>query len=305
MFQIYSMYLFDTEELPKRLEYLHPLVHLPPRPGCSVNWMSNIYKFEKNIHSQGGQDGVLENIFANIGVKSRFYVEIGFNSMDWGFGSNTYALHDQGWNGLLIDIEKENIAINLVKHKVTPENIEGILDLHNVPREPDYISIDIDSTDLWIARSIMLSEKYRPRVISLEYNCHLPIGSTVTVDPDFQGWNGYDVVYGASAGAIKAMSAETDYTLVHLSSTYDAFLVRNDLLNGHCPPALASFANRVRVMHNCVMDDNRRGLWRDYWTYVNTGGDKETSTGVALEQMLLMTSNSQGTMDSPACLGFM
>ncbi len=39
----------------------------------------------------------------------------------------------------------------------------------------------------------------RPRVMSVEFNSHLPIGSTVTLSPGM-GWDGYDLMYGASAG---------------------------------------------------------------------------------------------------------
>lgn len=70
---------------------------------------------------------------------------------------------------------------------------------HNVPVDPAYISLDIDSADLWVARAILHS-KYRPRVMSVEFNSHLPIGSTLTMPPDMR-WNGFDLFYGASAGS--------------------------------------------------------------------------------------------------------
>ena len=35
--------------------------------------------------------------------------------------------------------------------------------------------------------------------MSIEYNSHLPLGSTAIMSPGY-GWNGYDAFYGSSAG---------------------------------------------------------------------------------------------------------
>lgn len=91
---------------------------------------------------------------------SPYYVEIGYNEPHLSEGSNTLNMHLQGWAGLLIDGGHENHSINLHKHFVRPDNIVEIFDQHGVPEEPDYVSIDIDSLDVWVARSLLRS-KYR------------------------------------------------------------------------------------------------------------------------------------------------
>jgi hypothetical protein len=49
--------------------------------GCHVvetlDWALSLRSFEKKVYSQNGEDGVLEEIFAKIGEKSRFFVEFG------------------------------------------------------------------------------------------------------------------------------------------------------------------------------------------------------------------------------------
>lgn len=72
----------------------------------------------KGGRSQGGQDGILEEIFRHIPAANTppFCVEFGFNadSFGAGTGSNTAALVlDRGWNALLLDGGYENPTINL------------------------------------------------------------------------------------------------------------------------------------------------------------------------------------------------
>lgn len=56
----------------------------------------------------------------------------------------------------------------------------------------------------------------RPRVVSVEYNCHLPIGSTLTMPPHSDNetdisWNQFDVYYGAGAGAFSHITPTLQY----------------------------------------------------------------------------------------------
>merc|ERR1711874_29630 len=84
-----------------------------------------------------------------------------------------------GWRGLLLDGDHEMLSENLHKEYVTPENVVSIFDEHRVPREPDFVSIDIDGCDLWVF--LNLTEFYRPRVISIEYNPNYQYGESKSV----------------------------------------------------------------------------------------------------------------------------
>jgi hypothetical protein len=63
-------------------------------------------------------------------------------------------------------------------------NIVSLFEKYKVPLEADYVSIDIDSTDLWVFRAILASKKFRPRVFSVEYNANLAIGDFRTFPDD-------------------------------------------------------------------------------------------------------------------------
>jgi len=285
-------------------------IDLPPNPGCEVNWMWYLSAFEDVKLAQAGQDSVLEVIFNMIGTtRSPYYVEIGYNEPFLTTGSNTLHMLQQGWSGLLIDGDHENHSINLHRHFVTPDNIVDIFDQHGVPEEPDYVSIDIDSLDVWVARSL-LNSKYRPRVVSVEYNCNFPIATTLAMSPVTNesspldnSWNRFDLFYGATAGSIKLMAEEAGYDVVHFVGIHDMILVRRDLLDGDCPPPYARFSRRVGLLHSCIIDERRRGKWVEYNAYLRTNGDVAYSRLAALHQVLPMTSVDNGPRSSPECLG--
>ena len=107
--------------------------------------------------SQGQQDLTLAKIFGAIGTTNRFFVEFGFNgdSFETGSGANSEALYRQGWRGLLLDGRRSNATINLHTVYIKSTTIASVFRAHRVPRHLDYLSVDIDSADLWVLRSIL------------------------------------------------------------------------------------------------------------------------------------------------------
>lgn len=93
---------------------------------------------------------------------SSYFVEIRRDSLETEqpTGTHTQLLAEQGWQGLLIDSTHHDPARNMHAYVVTPENVVALLDTHNVPLEPDYVSIDLRSVDVWVARRL-LNSKYR------------------------------------------------------------------------------------------------------------------------------------------------
>jgi len=200
-----------------------------------MGWVKDIPAHSSRIYSsQHGQDGIIKFIFDSIGRTNKFFVEFGFNvtAYEPECGANTGALKMcEGWSGVLFDIENQNPDINLYREQITSENVVEIFKKYNVPTEVDYVSIDVDSIDLWIFKSIISSE-YKPRVISVEFNGHFGIDEKVTLknDPTIR-WQNNDWVYGASIAALYEVGKQYGYVLVACETTLDTFFVRQDLVD--------------------------------------------------------------------------
>jgi glycosyltransferase involved in cell wall biosynthesis len=200
--------------------------------------------FELRVFSQNGEDGVLAEILTRIGSGGRYFVEFGAET---GAEANCAILADVlGWSGLFMDCDdrlypelerkyRANEGVRTVKAMVAPDNLQELLDAAGAPLEPDVFCIDVDGADYWIWDSL---ERYRPRVIVIEYNSSLdPLRKLVQpVDAPAQ-WDGSDY-YGASLGALRALGERKGYRLVHTELCgVNAFFVREDLAGGRFPAA--------------------------------------------------------------------
>ena len=52
---------------------------------------------------------------------------------------------------------------------LSEENIVEHFVAAGTPRDVDYVSIDVDSIDVWLLRALLLGD-YRPRILSVEFN---------------------------------------------------------------------------------------------------------------------------------------
>ncbi len=191
---------------------------------------------ELRVFSQNGEDGVLAEIFARIGVGGGGFVEFG---VETGAEGNCVFLADVlGWPGVFIESDPNSCyhlaakyrwsdAVRVMHAAVTPDNVEELFSIACIPAEPDVVSIDVDGQDLWIWRVLT---SFSPRVVVIEMNA--------TLDPDRAlveprgmegGWQRTDY-YGASVGALQHVAAERGYRLVHTDlAGVNAFFVRDDL----------------------------------------------------------------------------
>ena len=116
--------------------------------------------FGASKYSQSYQDELLETIFSHVGPGNSppFCVEFGFSShrLTGGTGANVARLIvEQQWRSRLFDRNHENPAINLHRERLDAGNIGAVFRRHGVPPQPDYVSIDVDSTDLWLFEALL------------------------------------------------------------------------------------------------------------------------------------------------------
>ena len=242
-------------------------------------WLKNLNKIKTNNNSQGNQDGLIEYIISNVNIENRFCVEFGYSSNDYiDFGDSgancSNLVLNHGWDNLFMDGSNQNEKINLFKHFITTDNILDLFDKYNVPKRLGYLSIDVDSTDLWLTDKIL--EKYSPTFFSVEFNPNVPIDYAITLpnDPKKSVWLG-SKVFGCSLKCLYIVGKKHGYTLIFAGKFskdghHDAFFVRNDQLMGVVNlPTLEDFRDVCEPIHG---KDNKRQyrLCLDYEYFLKT-----------------------------------
>lgn len=176
-------------------------------------------------YSQNGEDGIIHAIFSKIGTTNKFFVEFGVED---GMECNARYLEKKGnWHGLMMDGNPGSQS-SVKKEYITAENIEALFAKYRVPAEFDLLSIDIDGNDYWVWKAV---RNFRPRVVIVEYNAHIPPGEarTIPYQADFV-WDSTDY-YGASLALLAKLGREKGYTLICTDKNgVNAFFVRDDLV---------------------------------------------------------------------------
>jgi hypothetical protein len=190
-------------------------------------------QYEKKIHSQQGEDGIIEHIFNVIGTTNKIAVEIGVAAF-WegkkGSECNTLNLANNGWKTFwfdMIDVEIQPKNCTFIKAKLSPENVCDHFVSNNIPTEFDLLSIDIDGNDYHIREAL---HKYKPRVCIQEYNGAYD-GTTeyVMQRNDDYVCNG-DTAFGASLKSLELQAHTHGYDLVYCDNRgVNAFFIRKDI----------------------------------------------------------------------------
>lgn len=198
---------------------------------------------EKSIYSQGGQDGVLEAIFKQIGEGQKRYFEAG--ARDGIDCSNTANLRlNKGWTGLLYDIEP--LAFFVLQANITPQSINNLMDDYT-----DMMSLDIDGNEFWVWEAV----NTKPRVVLIEYNSKFKNNESYSIEynPDHK-WEGDDY-YSASLLALKKLGEQKGYTLVCVVDRFDAVFVRNNLIDpDYIPPTIDEILPQPIIAFDKVSD---------------------------------------------------
>jgi hypothetical protein len=246
------------------------------------SWIKDLANktFSTGAYSQSYQDELIEIVFTNIKPKNPapYCVEFGFNSksLTVGSGANVASLVLKNkWDCLLLDGDNENPKINLHKHFLTSLNISNIFREYSVPKEPEYISIDLDSTDLWLFDAVV--RDYRAMLFSVEYNSHYPLSAAITFPNDSkERWEG-DRGYGVSLKALNMVAVKHGYSLLWVVPHLDAFFIRNDLIDDGtdqiCFPFEKWRQDTQLIHHIPLKDKSRAKIFIDYETYLITNGD--------------------------------
>ncbi len=181
--------------------------------------------YELKVFSQFGEDGVIERIFEIIEPTSKFAVE--FGASDGITASNVRRLIlEDGWGSFQIEGDPERAAkldeayagfprIKTLEAWVFPGNIEILFEENGVPRDLDFLVIDIDSNDYYVWRAI---HDYRPKVVQIEFNPFYPPPELMVID--FHPMNYWDnsTYVGASLQSLYKLAKKKRYELIYVMS---------------------------------------------------------------------------------------
>lgn len=189
-------------------------------PSGRSPFLTYIHIMHLRQHSKEGQDIVLYHWIRTVGETNRVAVE--FGARDGFDGSNVRMFAGLGWRLVQWDV---NQSRDVSREHVTRENVNDTFARHDVPPEPDILSIDVDGNDYWIWEALT----YLPRVVVIEYNANFGIGESAVVryDPN-RKWTG-DAAYGASFTAMTDLARRKGYVCVD-EVGHDLVFVRESLL---------------------------------------------------------------------------
>lgn len=207
--------------------------------GSRYQNVKRLNRFEFQVFSQNGEDGILSEIFKRIEVTNRVFVEIGVGD---GLENNTTFLLLKGWKGAWVEGNRKSVSF-IKKHFVVPiregclsvlqaivskENAALLLTKLGIPASPDLVSIDVDRNTYYILETVL--DSFRPRAIVVEYNGLIPpdVDWKVEYAPS-RLWNRTSY-FGASLKAYELLGQRFGYSLVGCDLCgINAFFVRTDL----------------------------------------------------------------------------
>jgi len=194
------------------------------------------------IFSQNDEDGIIREIFKRISPRSKTFFEFGVQATE----NNSLALLADGWKGTWLEANPDTYRgmcseyktfidegrLNIQQTVVNKHNINELLKKHSLSDELDLLSIDIDGNDIYVWKAI--NDKFRPRVVVIEYNGLFPppIVFIQEDNPD-KFWDG-SAHSGASLKALEMLAELKGYSLVGCCfNGVNSFFVRNDLLGDY------------------------------------------------------------------------
>ena len=213
-------------------------VRRDPRYGEPKRLQAAGYK----LYSKEFEDGMIREIFARIGTRTKTFVEIGAAD---GLENNTAALLFEGWRGLWFEGAADNVTaataglpkltasgrLRIRQALVEANNVNALIKEGGFSGEIDLLSIDIDSRDLYVLQALTV---VAPRVIVAEYNGVFPPHIDFVVARDsVGGWPGTDY-YGVSLKTLTEAMAARGYALVGCNLVgCNAFFVRSEETADH------------------------------------------------------------------------
>lgn len=210
-------------------------------PPGSQSGVPGLARYEYSWLSQNGEDGIIRHLFDEIGFESRWLLEFGFGAVQC---NSLRLVKQEAFSGLFMDGSSENVDffnyaarkhglknVNAVQAFITRDNLQQLIMDNNVPREIDFLSLDVDGNDYWFWEELTCVS---PRLVCIEYNAGLgpDLSLTVPYDPEFERYSIHPsgFFHGASLAAFESLGKRKGYKLIGCDSTgTNAFFLQEDI----------------------------------------------------------------------------
>ena len=235
----------------------------------SSTWLLD---YQQNIHSQTGEDGIISKVLELIPENDKWCVE--FGAWDGLYLTNTRNLIDsKGYSAVLIEADKTKFlelknnysqndrvtTLNKLVGFTEKDNLDQILESTTIPYDFDLLSIDIDGNDYHTWKAV---EKYRPKVVVIEFNPTIPtqIQFIQPADPSIN--------QGSSLLSLVELGKAKGYELVSVLE-FNAFFVRKEFypifqIESNAPEVLrtnlsaityffSGYDGRIFLRGNCML----------------------------------------------------
>lgn len=213
------------------------------RQVAQVRRPASLADVEFRVHSQFGDDGILQWLVARLPTLPKRFVEFGVQ--DYSEANTRFLMINNGWRGLVMDGSSENIA--RLRHQpwfwrndleartcfVTRENVDGEIARWARGAAVGLLHIDVDGNDYWLWKAV---QAIMPGVVVMEYNAVLGADRTITIpyQADFRRLAAHHSgqYFGASLPALTHLANNKGYALIGCNSAgNNAYFVRRELLN--------------------------------------------------------------------------
>ena len=218
-----------------------------------IKWTHSIpkdtyHQFCKNIYSQNGEDGIIEQLIKELNIKNGTFCE--FGASNGIASSNTYNLiKNYNFSGIAIEADKIRFTECVKNYKSFPNimiyngyvlynhseyNLDKWLEKGNMEKNFDILSIDIDCDDYYVWKNM---KNFNPKIVIFEVNSYRdPIFDELPKKPSSQynidllkQQNPGRVALGCSF--ISAIKLGLNKGYIPISFTGNVTFVRKDLIH--------------------------------------------------------------------------
>lgn len=241
------------------------------------------HKYCKNIYSQNGEDGILEQILKEFEIKNGTFCE--FGASNGITSSNTYNLiKHYNFSGIAIESNKSRyqecvtnyrpfshvqVFHGEVSYNDKNNDLNAWLKRGNLPNDFDVLSIDIDCDDYYVWENLT---EFKPKIVILETNPYRdPIYQELPNNPSreytvdlLKQWYPGRIAIGCSFISAVKLGLQKGY--IPVSYTGNITFVRRDLIH------------ELKIFPYIISDDpydyitlyTHLALWDNTWK-TNTG----------------------------------